>query len=190
MKQHTARSARPLTTLARVDLGTRRVEIDETPPELVRKFVGGRGLNMYYLYKYLPPNTDALAPENPLIIGTGILTGTGAPNSGRHSVTTKSPETGILGDSNIGGFLGPEMRYAGIDRLLITGKADKPVYLYIEDGLIQIRDAEKYWGTNCTEATLRFKHDLGADVEVELIGTAGENQVRYAATRYGLKNSA
>lgn len=190
MKHSTIHQVRPLATLGHVDLTTRTVAISETPPELVRKFVGGRGLNMYYLYKYLKPNTDPLSPENPLIIGTGILTGTGAPNSGRHSVTTKSPESGILGDSNIGGFLGPELRYAGIDRLLITGKANKPVYLYIEDGRIEIRDAQKYWGTNCTEATLRFKNDLGSDAEVELIGAAGENQVRYAATRYGLKNSA
>jgi aldehyde:ferredoxin oxidoreductase len=190
MNHHDFQRKRPLTSLARVDLTTRQVRIDETPRDLVRKFIGGRGLNMYYLYKNLPPNTDALAPENPLIIGTGILTGTGAPNSGRHSVTTKSPESGILGDSNIGGFLGPELRYAGIDRLLITGKADRPVFLYVEDGRVEVRDAEKYWGTNCTEGTLRLKHDLGADVEVELIGTAGENQVRYAATRYGLKNSA
>ncbi len=190
MKHQGIHKNRPLATLAHVDLTTRRVEISETPPELVRKFVGGRGLNMYYLYKCLKPGTDALAPENPLLIGTGILTGTGAPNSGRHSVTTKSPESGILGDSNIGGFFGPELRYAGIDRLLITGKADTPVYLYVEDGRLEIRDAREYWGTNCTEATTRFKHDLGADVEVELIGTAGENQVRYAATRYGLKNSA
>ncbi len=183
-------SQRPLASLARVDLTTRRVEVSETPAELVRKFVGGRGLNVYYLYKHLRPNTDALAPGNPLILGTGLLTGTGAPNSGRHSVTTKSPESGILGDSNIGGFFGPEMRYAGIDRLIITGRATKPVYLYIEDGRVEIRDAAKYWGTDCTEATNRFKHDLGTDVEVELIGTAGENQVRFAATRYGLKNSA
>ena len=178
MKHSDMNKNRPLATLAQVDLTTRQVTISETPRYLVRKFVGGRGLNMYYLYKYLKPGTDALAPENPLILGTGILTGTGAPNSGRHSVTTKSPESGILGDSNIGGFLGPEMRYAGIDRLLITGKADKPVYLYVEDGRIEIRDAQKYWGTDCTEATLRIKNDLGADAEVELIGTAGENKVQ------------
>lgn len=190
MKHQGIKRNRPIATLAHVDLTTRQVEISETPLDLVRKFVGGRGLNVYYLSKYLKPGTDALSPDNPLLLGTGILTGTGAPNSGRHSVTTKSPESGILGDSNIGGFLGPEMRYAGIDRLLITGKADRPVYLYIEDGRIEIRDAQKYWGTDCTEATLRFKHDLGADMEVELIGTAGENMVRYAATRYGLKNAA
>ncbi len=190
MKHRGINHHRPLATLAQIDLTTRRVEVTETPPELVRKFVGGRGLNMYYLSKYLRPGTDALAPENPLILGTGLLTGTGAPNSGRHSVTTKSPESGILGDSNIGGFFGPEMRYAGFDRLLITGKADGPVYLYLEDGRVEIRDAQPYWGTDCTEATQRIKHDLGSDVEVELIGTAGENRVRYAATRYGLKNAA
>ncbi len=190
MKHQGIKKNRPLATVAFVDLTNRRVEVQATPLELIRKFVGGRGLNMYYLYKNLPRDTDAFAPENPLILGTGILTGTGAPNSGRHSVTTKSPESGILGDSNIGGFLGPELRYAGIDRLVITGKADKPVYLYVEDGRIEIRDAEKYWGTDCTEATNRFRNDLGNDVEVELIGSAGENKVRYASTRYGLKNAA
>ncbi len=190
MKHQGIKRNRPIATLAHVDLTTRQVEVAETPLELVRKFVGGRGLNVYYLSKYLKPGTDALSPDNPLLIGTGILTGTGAPNSGRHSVTTKSPESGILGDSNIGGFLGPELRYAGIDRLLITGKTDSPVYLYVEDGRVEICDAQKYWGTDCTEATLRFKHDLGTDAEVELIGTAGENMVRYASTRYGLKNAA
>src|SRR5512141_1613766 len=170
MKHQGIKRNRPLATLAHVDLTTRQVEITETPLELVRKFVGGRGLNVYYLSKNLKPGTDALSPDNPLLIGTGILTGTGAPNSGRHSVTTKSPESGILGDANIGGFLGPELRYAGIDRLLITGKADVPVYLHVEDGRVEIRDAQKYWGTDCTEATLRFKEDLGNDVEVELIG--------------------
>ncbi len=146
MKHQSLNKNRALTTLAHVDLAARRGEIHETARELVRKFIVGRGLNMYYLYKCLPPNTDALAPENPLIIGAGQQPGTDAPNSGRHSVTTKSPESGILGDSNIGGFLGPEMRYAGIDRLLITGKADQPVYLYVEDGRVEIRDARKYWG--------------------------------------------
>ncbi|MCL4487458.1 MAG: aldehyde ferredoxin oxidoreductase family protein [Chloroflexi bacterium] len=190
MKHPGINRARPIATLACVDLTTRHVEISQAPLELVKKFLGGRGLNMYYLYQNLKPGTDALAPDSPLIIGTGLLTGTGAPNSGRHSVTCKSPESGILGDSNIGGFFGSEMRYAGIDRLLITGKADKPVYLYIEEGRIEIREADKYWGANCTEAALRLKNDLGADAEVELIGPAGENQVRFACTRYGLKNAA
>jgi len=145
---------------------------------------------MAYLYRYLKPGTDPLSPNNPLIIGTGLLTGTGAPNSGRHSVTCKSPESGILGDSNIGGFLGPELRYAGIDRLIITGRADKPVYLYIEDGRVEIRDATPYWGLNTNAVQVKMKEDLGHDVEIECIGTAGENLVRFACTRYGVKNAA
>lgn len=181
---------RPICILAIVDLSKRKVEITETPIKLVRNFLGGRGLNIYYLYKYLKPGTDPLSPDNPLIIGTGLLTGTGAPNTGRHSVTTKSPESGILGDSNIGGFFGPEMRYAGIDRLIITGKADGPVYLYIEDGRVEIRDATPYWGLNTNETQRRLRYDLGYDVEIECIGTAGENLVRFACTRYGVKNSA
>ncbi|MBC7324095.1 MAG: aldehyde:ferredoxin oxidoreductase, partial [Moorella sp. (in: Bacteria)] len=112
------------------------------------------------------------------------------PNSGRHNVTCKSPESGIIGDANIGGFFGPELRFAGIDRLIITGRAKSPVYLYVEDGRIEIRDATPYWGLTCTQTQVKIKYDLGSDVEIECIGPAGENLVRFAATRYGLKNAA
>lgn len=181
---------RPLCVNALVNLSEQKVELFEPPPEVLRRFVGGRGLNMYYLYKYLKPQCDPLSPDNVLILGTGLLTGTLAPNTGRHNVTCKSPETGILGDSNIGGFFGPEMRFAGIDRLIITGKAERPVYLYIEDGRVEIRDASKYWGLTCTQTQVALKKDLGSDVEIECIGPAGENLVRYAATRTGVKNAA
>jgi len=181
---------RPLSLNAVVDLSEGTVDMIETPEEVLRKFVGGRGLNMYYLYKYLKPGSDPLSPDNVLILGTGILTGTLAPNTGRHSVTCKSPESGIIGDANIGGFLGPEMRFAGIDRLIILGKAEKPVYLYLEDGNIEIRDARDYWGLTCSETDRQIRYDLGSDVEVECIGPAGENMVRFACTRYGLKNAA
>ncbi len=181
---------RPLCVNAVVNLTDRTVDFIETPEEIIRHFVGGRGLNMYYLYKYLKPQADPLSPDNVLILGTGILTGTLAPNTGRHSVTCKSPESGIIGDSNIGGFLGPEMRFAGIDRLIILGKADRPVYLYLEDGKIEIRDASDYWGLLCSETEAKFHYELGSDVEVQSIGPAGENLVRFACTRYGVKNAA
>ncbi|MEW5898450.1 MAG: aldehyde ferredoxin oxidoreductase family protein, partial [Bacillota bacterium] len=142
------------------------------------------------LYKYLPPKCDPLSPDNVLIIGNGLLTGLLVPNSGRHSVTCKSPESGIIGDANIGGFFGPELRFAGFERLIITGRAKSPVYLHIEDGRIEIRDAAPYWGLTCTQTEKRLKYDLGSDVEIECIGPAGENQVRFAATRSGLKNAA
>jgi len=175
---------------ALINLTDGTVERFETPLDLLKKFLGGRGLNMYYLYKYLPPRCDPLSPDNVLIIGNGLLTGLLVPNSGRHSVTCKSPESGIIGDANIGGFFGPELRFAGFERLIITGRARSPVYLYIEDGRIEIRDAAPYWGLTCTQTEKRLKYDLGSDVEIECIGPAGENQVRFAATRYGLKNAA
>lgn len=181
---------RPLCINAIVNLTDRTVDLVETPEEVLRKFIGGRGLNMYYLYKYLKPGCDPLSPDNVLILGTGMLTGTMAPNSGRHSVTCKSPETGIIGDANIGGFFGPEMRFAGFERLIILGKADKPVYLYLEDGKIEIRDAEKYWGLSTNQTSIKLKEDLGSDVEVECIGPAGENMVRFACTMTGVKNAA
>jgi len=181
---------RPICMNALVNLTDRTVEYFATPPEIIRNFLGGRGLNMYYLYKYLKPDCDPLSPDNVLIIGNGMLTGMLIPNSGRHSITCKSPETGIIGDANIGGFFGPEMRFAGIDRLIILGRAASPVYLYLADGRVEIRDAAPYRGLTCSETYRRFKEDLGSDVEVECIGPAGENMVRYACTRYGLKNAA
>jgi len=181
---------RPLCLNAVVNLSDRSVEFIETPHQIIKKFVGGRGLNMYYLYKYLKPQADPLSPDNVLIIGTGLLTGTLAPNTGRHNVTCKSPESGILGDANIGGFFGPEMRFTGIDRLIILGRADKPVYLYLEDGKVEIRDASRYWGLTTNQTEISLKRDLGSDIEVECIGPAGENLVRYACTRAGVKNAA
>ncbi|MCL6638597.1 MAG: aldehyde ferredoxin oxidoreductase family protein [Firmicutes bacterium] len=181
---------RPVCLNALVDLSRGTTEYFETPREILNKFIGGRGLNMYYLYKYLKPGCDPLSEDNVLIIGNGMLTGMLVPNSGRHNVTCKSPETGIIGDANIGGFFGPEMRFAGIDRLIITGKAAAPVYLYIEDGRVEIRDASPYWGLTCSQTYTKMKYDLGSDVEIEYIGPAGENKVRYAATMYGLKNAA
>jgi len=186
----TGSKERPICLNALVNLTERTVEYFETPPEIINKFLGGRGLNMYYLLKYLKPDCNPLSPDNVLIIGSGLLTGMLVPNSGRHNVTCKSPESGIIGDANIGGFFGPELRFAGIDRLIITGRAEKPVYLYVEDGRLEIRDATPYWGLTCSETYARMKYDLGSDVEIEYIGPAGEKVVRFAATRYGVKNAA
>ncbi|MBC7346812.1 MAG: aldehyde ferredoxin oxidoreductase family protein [Clostridia bacterium] len=176
---------------AAIDLTSGKVATFEAPEEIVRLYLGGRGLNMYYLARFLTdPQADPLGPQNVLIIGTGLLTGTLAPNSGRHNVTCKSPESGIIGDSNIGGFFGPEMRFAGFERLIITGRAPHPVYLYLEDGRIEVRDARPYWGLRTNETQLKLREDLGPDVEIECIGPAGEKLVRFAATRSGVKNAA
>jgi aldehyde:ferredoxin oxidoreductase len=178
------------SNVAFVDLTNETVQIKQTPEKVVKLFLGGRGLNMYYLKKLLNPDlVNPFDSQNPIIFGCGLLTGTGAPNSGRMNITCRSPESNILGDTNIGGFIAPELRYAGIDRIIVTGKADKPSYLYVEGSNVEIRDADAFWGYNTNETQLRFRKELGKDVETLCIGEAGENLVRFACVRNGVKNA-
>lgn len=176
--------------LALVNLSSGEVTITCTPQQLVEKYLGGRGLNMYYLHKLLKTGVDPLSPDNVLIFGAGLLTGTLAPNSSRINITAKSPESGILGDANMGGFLGAEMRLAGFDRLIILGKAPAPVYLYLEDGELEIRPADPYWGYNVNDTQKLLRRDLGPDIQVACISRAGEKLVRMACVMTGIKNAA
>lgn len=173
-----------------IDLSKGEIKSFDTPLEIVRSYLGGRGLNMYYLYKYLKPKIDPLSPDNVLIFGTGLLTGSGLPNSGRFNISAKSPESAVLADSNCGGFFGPELRFAGVDRLIITGRAEKPTYVYVEDGKIELRDASRYWGLNTLEVQKSLREDLGRDIQIACIGQAGENLVRFANIINGVKNAA
>ncbi|MFX0200305.1 MAG: aldehyde ferredoxin oxidoreductase N-terminal domain-containing protein, partial [Candidatus Hodarchaeota archaeon] len=173
-----------------VNLSDKTSKITLTPKNIVRALLGGRGVNMYYLHEYLKPEVDPLSPANPLIFGTGLLTGTGAPNCSRINITTKSPESRILGDTNMGGFFPAEMRYAGIDRLVILGKAENPSYLLLKDGTVEIRDARDYWGLNTNKTQLALRKELGHHIEVACIGPAGENLVRFATVINGIKNAA
>jgi len=172
-----------------IDLSKKKVNLTQTPESLKKLYFGGRGLNSYYLYNYIKPDIDPFSPENVLIFGTGFLTGTLVPNSSRFNVSAKSPETGILGDSNCGGYFAAEMRYAGFDRLVIKGKAKKPSYLYLTDNKIEIMDARDYWGLDTTDIQQALRNDLG-HVEVACCGIAGENLVRFACVRTGVKNAA
>ena len=172
-----------------IDLSKKKVTIKQTNNSLKKLFLGGRGLNSYYLYKMIKPNTDPLSANNVLIFGTGFLTGTLVPNSSRFNVSAKSPETGILGDSNCGGYFAAELRYTGFDRLIIQGKSKKPCYLYIMDNNIEIKEANDYWGMNTTDVQQNLRKDLG-HVETACCGVAGENLVRFACVRTGVKNAA
>jgi aldehyde:ferredoxin oxidoreductase len=178
------------TTVSFVDLDRGDIRIEETPDTIVRSFLGSRGLNMYYLHKFLKPGIDGLSPENVFILGTGLLTGSGLPNTCRFNVTAKSPESMVFGDSNCGGFFGPAMRYAGVDRLVITGRTGKPSILYIDDGKIEIQPAGKYWGLDTNDLQVELRNDYGKDVEIACIGRAAEKGVRYACLRTGIKNAA
>jgi len=175
--------------LAIVDLTKNTIKIEKTPGSLIRSYIGGRGLNGHYLAKHLKPGIDPFSPDNVLIFGTGLLTGTLVPNSSRFNVTAKSPETSIFGDANCGGFFGAEMRYSGFERIIIKGKASTPVLISLDNGNIEIKDARDYWGMDTQKVQQALKADLGP-VESAVCGVAGENLVRFACVRTGVKSAA
>jgi aldehyde:ferredoxin oxidoreductase len=152
-----------------------------TEQNLARSFLGGRGLNVKRLWDELPAHTNPLSPENILVFGVGPLVGTLFPGGARLNVTAMSPHTGILGDSNAGGFFGPELKFAGYDQLIIDGQADHAVYLYIKDDQVELRDAQQLRGRDVWETTLTIQQELGdQEVQVAAIGPAAENGVSFA----------
>ncbi len=178
-----------------IDLTTGHVDIAPTPEHLIRALLGGRGMNMLYLRRFLraagdPRAVDPFGPDNPLIFGAGLLSGTIAPNAARFNVSAKSPETLGLGDANCGGFFAAALRKAGFDRLIILGKAARPSYLLVQDGSISICEAEGLWGTTVPQAQERLRAAHGPGTVSAVIGPAGENRVRMAAIMTGLKNAA
>lgn len=176
--------------IAYIDLSTGKVEKKPIPLEVRRKFLGGRGLDAYLLYNHLKPGVDPLGPENVLIVSCGLLCGTLASATSRYHVMAKSPLGGFLGSCNGGGFFAPEMRLAGFDHLVIKGKADKPVYIYLHDGEVEIRDAGHLWGLTVTQAQQAVREELGDnDVKCLTIGPAGEKLVRFANVISGVKNA-
>jgi len=163
-----------------------RGTVEERPLDwgLVRKYIGGRGLGVKYVFDN-GPQVEPFSPENLLAIMTGPLTGTRSPMSGRLAVVTKSPLTGTVTDSHMGGWTAARIKWAGVDNILIRGRSEKPVYLYIENGRAEIRDASDVWGLGVRETVrvLRERHGGGRaeDVSVMAIGPAGERLVRFAS---------
>ncbi len=184
-----------MTNLALINLSTGQVSVSNTPESLERAFMGGRGLNMLYLTRLLreaggASQVDPFGPDNPLIFGAGLLTGTIAPNASRFNVSAKSPETLGLGDANCGGFFAAAMRRAGFNRLIIVGQAKTPLYLLLEEGQVQLLPAGEVWGLNSPEAQEELKARHGSGTVSAVIGPAGENRVRLAAVMTGKKNAA
>ena len=177
--------------IAYIDLSTGDIETRPIPVEVRKKFLGGRGLDAYLLYNHTKKGCDPLGPDNTLLISGGILTATCASATARTHIMAKSPLTGMLGSANMGGFFAPEMAWAGFHHLVIKGKAKHPVYIYIHNGEIEIRDARGIWGKSVTETQWAIREELG-DEEVKscVCGPAGENLVRFANVMTGIKNSA
>jgi aldehyde:ferredoxin oxidoreductase len=143
------------------------------------------------LYNHLQPGVDPLGPDNVLTVGAGLLVGTLASASARAHIGAKSPLTGFLGSSGIGGFFAPELRWAGFDHLVIKGRAASPVYLWIHDGEIEIRDGSQLWGEDVPTTQQLIQEELGdPEVKALCIGVAGENLVRFANVMTGVKNTA
>ena len=168
--------------ILRIDLSTGEIEIEELDYELACQYVGGRGFGAKVLYDELKAGVDPLSPENIFVLAAGPLTGTAAPASGRLSASSKSPLTGTIFDSNCGGSLGPELKRAGFDMVILQGKSPKPAYLWIKDGKAELREAGRLWGLTVDEADRALKAELGDwEVKTCVIGPAGENLVRMAS---------
>jgi aldehyde:ferredoxin oxidoreductase len=176
--------------IAYIDLSTGKVETKPIPLEVRKKFLGGRGLDAYLLYNHTEKGIDPLSPKNTLMISGGILTATCASATARTHVMAKSPLTELLGSANMGGFFSPELAWAGFHHLVIKGKAKNPVYLWIHNGDIEIRDASHLWGKSVTETQWAIRKELNdEEVKCAVCGPAGENLVRYANVMTGIKNS-
>jgi aldehyde:ferredoxin oxidoreductase len=178
-------------TILRINLTDGTIHCHPTEDHLARAFLGGRGLNVKRLWDELPAHTDGLSPHNMLVFGVGPLVGTLFPGGARFNVTAMSPQTGILGDSNAGGFFGPELKFAGYDQLIIQGRADHPVYLWIKDDAVELRDGRGLWGQDVWDTTLAIQQELDdSDVQVAAIGQGAENGVRFAGVFVNLNRPA
>ena len=167
--------------ILRVDLSRRKVDTVEVTRDFALTFIGGKGFGAKLLYDGVEAGVDPLSPENKLIFATGPLTGTLAPSSSKFEVVTKSPLTGIFLNSDCGGFFGSELKYAGYDVLVVEGAAEKPSYLWINDGNVEIRDASHLWGMKIGETFEALKRDLGEkDLKAACIGPAGEKLVKFS----------
>ena len=161
-----------------IDLASGCVTKNGTNPDHVEKFLGGRGIATKVFVDRVPPDTDPFSPDNPLVFSTGLLTGTLAPGANRTALVTRSPQTGLLTYSTIGGFWGSEYKRAGYDTLFISGISKKPVYLFIQDDLVELRDASHLWGKNVRETEQILRKDIKHNnIQILGIGPAGENKV-------------
>lgn len=175
--------------ILRVDLSSGRVGVETLDARTCRLYPGGKALAAYLLLRELPPGTDALAPDNVLVFANGLLTGAPMSTASRFTVAARSPLTGGYGESEAGGYWGPELKSAGWDAIVVTGRAARPQWLWIRDDQVELRDAAALWGRDAHEVQDTIRAGLGDPyVRVLQIGRAGENGVRYAALTNELRH--
>ena len=165
-----------------IDLTSRSIQEEEIAADIAREYLGGSGLTARLLYDKISTSVDPLSAKNPLLYMTGPLVGTNIPSAGRCTVSAKSPLTGLWGESNTGGFIGPELRFAGYDGLYITGKSPEPCWISIQDQDVKIHDASDLWGQDTYQTQESIRQLLGdPKTRISCIGQAGENLVKMAA---------
>ncbi len=176
--------------IVRIDLTTREIQVEAPSDTFYRTYMGGSCLALHYLLRELRPGTDPLGPDNILVFAPSVITGIPLAGITRYTIAARSPLTGALGESEAGGFWGPELKHSGIDALVIRGRSEKPVYIWIDDGVVEIRDASHLWGLDTGPAQRMIRDELKDDkIRVALIGPAGENLVRYACVLNNLKHA-
>ncbi len=177
--------------ILRVNLSNDKISVENPEEIFYRKYIGGEGFVAYYLLKELKPNTDPLGRENKLVFATGPITGVSIAGAGRNSIGAKSPLTNGFGEAEVGGYWGPELKKAGFDAIIIEGKAKSPIFIWIKDGNVEIRDASHIWGKTTGEAQKIIKEELDDKlVHISQIGPGGENLVRYACVINDLRSAA
>lgn len=164
-----------MNRILRVNLSTGAITTEKLVEDYLVRYLGGEGYGMALLWNEVPPDVGPLDPENVLSFNTGPLTATPTPSSSRTAICAISPETNTIGASSIGSHWGAELKFAGYDTVAFAGKADHPVYLYIDNDTVELRDASAYWGTTTREAQEAIKADIGEQFRVICIGQAGEN---------------
>lgn len=165
--------------IIRVDLTNREIQIEDLNERAAYEYIGARGLATKLLCDEVDPKVNAFSPENKLIFATGPLTGTGAPSASRFMVVTKSPLTDGIANASCGGFWGADLKFAGYDAIIFEGAASEPVYIWINDDKIEIRDAAHIWGQKVHKTHEMLKAETDMEAKVACIGPAGENLIRF-----------
>jgi aldehyde:ferredoxin oxidoreductase len=177
--------------ILRVNLTSQKTATEVLDGQFCRRYIGGAGFVIYYLWKELRPGADALGPDNKLIFALGPVSGLQLPGAARHCLGAKSPLTGGIAKAEVGGYWGAELKRACYDAIIVEGKADKPVYLWVQDGVASLRDASHLWGMEVKETEAAVRAELGDErIRLALIGPAGENRVRYACIMHGCFDAA
>ena len=174
-----------------IDLSRGNIERVATDPQLTALHLGGLGTNAKLFWDRVPPEVQPFDPENLLIFGTGLLVGTPAPSCNRTVVSSISPQTELFGFAMMGGFFGPELKRAGYDKIILRGKSPEPVYLWIHDDKVELRDAKQFMGLGTLESAEVIRIELEQpNAAVASIGLAGENRVFFASIEQGRSSAS